>query len=151
MEHAFVAAKRSTCSRGQVGVVFSHAGRILVSGYNGAPARMIHCNHECNCGYPGDGGLLFQGRHLSSCNTLQPCTVSVHAEANAIAFAAKHGICLDDSSLFTTFTPCRPCAQLLVNVGVVIVYAAQLYRDPSGAELLKQAGIEVIDWKNETE
>lgn len=148
MQHAFVEAERSTCSRAHVGVVFALAGRILVTGYNGAPAGMPHCDHTCDCGYPGTGGMLFEGKHLSNCATLSPCLVSVHAEANAIAFAARHGVCLEGSQLFATFSPCVPCAQLLVNVGITKLYAAAMYRITDGIDLLRSAGIEVVDWGN---
>ncbi len=46
MEVAHVVAKRGTCSRLQVGAVFALEGRILVTGYNGAPRGMDHCTHE---------------------------------------------------------------------------------------------------------
>lgn len=46
MEVADVVAKRGTCSRLQVGAVFAKEGRILVTGYNGAPPGIAHCVHE---------------------------------------------------------------------------------------------------------
>lgn len=146
MGHARLAALRSTCSRAQVGAVFALDGRILVTGYNGAPSGMAHCDHPCDCGYPSEGGLLFDGEHLSNCATLRPCTNAVHAEANAVAWAARHGVRLEGSELYTTYTPCLPCAQLLVNVGITRAYAGQPYRDPTGTKLLRSAGIEILDW-----
>lgn len=141
MDMAIIAARRSSCSRAQVGVVIARDGRVLVTGYNGAPAGMPHCDHTCDCGYPGSGGLLFEGKHLSNCASLMPCRIAVHAEANAIAFAAKHGVRLEGGELFTTFSPCLPCAQLIINAGVVRVVHLTDYRDRSGLELLESAGI----------
>jgi dCMP deaminase len=46
MEFARTAAKRGTCPELQVGCAFSLNGRILVTGYNGAPAGLPHCDHE---------------------------------------------------------------------------------------------------------
>lgn len=146
MEHARLAALRATCSRAQVGVVIALDGRILVTGYNGAPAGMEHCNHSCDCGYPGEGGLLFSDKHLSNCSTLTPCTISVHAEANAVAFAARHGVRLEGAELYSTYAPCLACAQLLVNSGIVKVHALQAYRDERGAALLVHGKIQVVDW-----
>jgi dCMP deaminase len=81
---------------------------------------------------------------------LKPCTTAVHAEANAVAFAAKHGVSTRGSTLYTVFLPCGTCAPLLVNAGVVRVVAAT-DRGPSpnslvgrGRELLETAGIEII-------
>lgn len=46
MEVAHVVARRGTCSRAQVGVVFAREGRILATGYNGAPPGITHCIHQ---------------------------------------------------------------------------------------------------------
>lgn len=134
-------AKRSTCSRASVGVVIARDGRILVTGYNGSPAGMPHCDHTCNCGgvytLPGE-----PGGHDADCPA-GPCKMAVHAEANAIAYAAKHGVRLEGSVMYTTYTPCVPCAQLIINAGITEVFAANAYRDMSGLNLLTMAGIMV--------
>lgn len=71
MEVAHVVAKRGTCSRLQVGAVFALEGRILVTGYNGAPRGMDHCIHESyTWWYPthddlGDAPHWFQ-RYIAS-------------------------------------------------------------------------------------
>lgn len=146
MHHARVEAEQSSCSRGGVGCVFAKDGRILVTGYNGAPAGMPHCNHECNCGH--GSSTEFSGPHQEYCTVFKPCTISVHAEANAIAFAAKHGVCLEGSELYSTYSPCIACAQLLINVGIIAICPEKLYRVPEGLDLLVQAGIQVIDWSD---
>lgn len=135
MGTAQLLAKRSTCSRGQVGVVISRDGRMLSSGYNGAPAGMPHCNHERQFNVEkrltnGDG-----------------CITAVHAEANAIAFAAKHGVSLDNSELHTTMSPCRFCAQLIVNAGIVSVFYLIEYRIFDGIDLLNTANISVTHYE----
>src|SRR5213596_3751468 len=53
MNHAWVAALRATCPRQSVGVVIARDGRVLVTGYNGAPAGMKHCEHPCDCSLKG--------------------------------------------------------------------------------------------------
>src|SRR5207248_3049822 len=53
--------------------------------------------------------------HEDQCWSLKPCEISVHAESNAIAFAAKHGISTTGAELFTTMTVCLNCAKLVVN------------------------------------
>jgi dCMP deaminase len=126
MDIAEVASKRSTCSRANVGVVIAHEGRVLCLGYNGSPAGMPHCDHTYDPpDYPG-------------------CRVTVHAEANAIAFSAKHGIRLFGSELYTTFSPCLSCAQLIINAGIVRVYIKNEYRLRDGEILLQSAGIDII-------
>jgi len=140
MEHARLEGERGTCSRNKVGVVFAREGRILISGYNGAPRGVEHCSHECDCG-KSEGLKLLHDPHDSDCLVLKPCSVSVHAEANAIAFAARHGVRLDGSDMHCTVTPCLSCAQLVINAGVVRASFDREYRDRSGLILLEQAGI----------
>lgn len=141
MDNAQAWAQRSTCSRAHVGVVIAREGRVLVTGYNGAPSQMEHCDHSCDCAFPGEGGLLFSGKHLSNCATTQPCEIAVHAEANGIAWAARWGISLEGAELHTTMVPCLYCARLIINAGIGRVVSASAYRDGRGLALLEKAGI----------
>lgn len=118
-------AVRSTCSRANVGAVIVREGRIISTGYNGAPSKLPHCDHTDD--------LPFNG-----------CRVAVHAEANAIAFAARHGVSTNDAILYTTLTPCLPCAQLIINAGITSVVAGELYRDLEGWELLSKVNVELV-------
>lgn len=47
---------------------------------------------------------------------------TVHAEANAIAAAARNGHSLMNSALFCTHPPCAQCAALIVQAGITCVY-----------------------------
>lgn len=141
MEHAALAAMRGTCSRAQVGVVIARNARILTTGYNGAPRHMPHCNHECTCTIHRLGEE--DNSHESWCASQPPCKVSVHAEANAIAYAARYGIVLKDAVMYCTHMPCLNCAQLIINVGLVGVVYHTRYRLTDGLELLEAAGIQV--------
>lgn len=118
-----VLARRSTCSRALVGAMIALDGRILSSGYNGAPSGVQHCTHVAN--------------------DTTGCEVAVHAEANAVAFAAKHGVALAGSTLYTTLSPCLKCAQLIINAGIVRVVIGKVYRDHSGPHMLERLGIHV--------
>lgn len=116
-------AQRSTCSRLSVGCVLSRDGRIVSTGYNGAPEDMVHCRHE-------DGA---------------PCELSVHAEANAVANAAYRGVSLAGSVCHVTHFPCASCAKLLVAAGVCAVYWAEDYRDTALAEkILAEAEVPAV-------
>ncbi len=128
LESARLMAARSTCPHARVGTVVAREGRVLSSGYNGSPAGMEHCTHGPR--RPGDEPVT--------------CPTSVHAEANAVAFAARHGTALEGATLYTTLTPCRPCAQLIIQAGITGVVAAEWYRDQSGVELLRDAFVSVI-------
>lgn len=150
LQHAQLVSERSTCSRNHVGVVIARDGRLLTSGYNGAPAGLPHCNHECDCDQPlkmGPGvsaSLSGTELHWETCNSIPPCTTSVHAEANAIAYAARYGMGLEGAELFTTVSPCLSCAQLIIQAGITSVHYVREYRDHAGLNLLSQAGIVIV-------
>lgn len=137
MQTAYIWAARSTCSRLHVGAVIAREGRILVQGYNGAPAGMPHCDHTCDC------VLTDHGTHYADCNSAQPCTVSQHAEKNAIAWAARVGVALEGAELFVTHQPCLECAMMLVNAGIDQVWFVEPYRLKDGLDFLNSAGIDV--------
>lgn len=140
MKSASLWSERSTCSRAQVGAVVSRNGRILSTGYNGAPSGMGHCDHiECLCDYEKHslGGD-------PSCPKHGPCTNVVHAEANAIAFAAKYGVGIEGSELHSTRIPCINCAGMIINAGITRVVWFEEHRDMTGLLRLGDAGLEVI-------
>lgn len=127
---AQVVAKRGTCNRAQHGAVIVQDNRVVSTGYNGAPSGLPHCS-EAGCEIGPEGG----------------CIRTVHAEANAIAFAAKHGISCWGSVMYVTGEPCLRCAQLIVNSGIQAVYCLGKpgsYRDQRGIDLLKAAQVEVF-------
>lgn len=125
---AYAVAERSTCTRLRVGAVASRDGRILATGYNGAPAGTPHCTHP----------------------KTEVCQRSVHAEANVVAYAARHGTALQGCEVYATDSPCYTCACLLINAGVSAVVFHRLYRDDSGLRLLADVGVKVyhIDTTN---
>lgn len=114
-------ARRSTCSRLQVGAVLARDGRILSTGRNGAASGEVHCDHSYD-----------QNR---------PCAQSIHAEANAIIFAARHGVCSEGATLYLTHAPCLACAGLIINGGISEVVFLRHYRSTEGIERLGDAGI----------
>lgn len=139
MDTAYIWARRSTCDRLHVGAVFHRDGRILVQGYNGAPAGLPHCDHSCTCEYPNEVHAP-----LSTCPSQQPCTRAVHAEQSGISFAARLGVELKGASLSVTHQPCLPCAQSIINAGIEVVHYVEPYRLLDGLHLLEEAGIGAI-------
>lgn len=127
-------SQRGTCARLQVGAVIARDGRTLSSGYNGAPQGLPHC--KCGTG---------------EVDPSNPCTTAVHAEANAIAFAACYGIQLLGASLYTTDSPCFACAQLIVSAGIHEVIYEREFADMRGSGMLRQAGIEMYQFPRDIE
>lgn len=143
MQMAQVVAQRGTCSRLQVGAVVSKDGRILTMGYNGAPAGLPHCRHDCDCGSTDKYGDVILP-HGSDCSSLGGCQIAEHAERNAIAWAAREGVALKGSSMHCTHAPCVDCARSIINAGIECVTYVVPYRLTAGVELLELAGIQVI-------
>lgn len=123
MSVAYTMAARGTCSRRQVGaVIATDRGVILSTGYNGALSGMPHCA-------PHDD--------------YEPCTTSEHAERNAIYWAARRGVPLEGTLLYSTDAPCVGCARAVVQSGIVRVVYDRPYREDQGLVLLLAAGVEV--------
>lgn len=141
MRTADLWAEKGTCSRLQVGAVFAREGRILVQGYNGAPAGLPHCNHSCDCGRPHD--------HWSDCRSSMPCERAVHAEQNGIAWAAREGVGLKDAELYSTHEPCINCARSIINAGIRDVTFRHPYRLHDGLELMREAGIHIYQFTDD--
>lgn len=106
---ARVVATRATCPRRSVGCVIVRGNRILTTGFNGSLAGEPHCT---------DVGCDMQHGH---------CVRTVHAEANAVAQAARNGIALDDATAYVTLEPCRRCAALLASAGITATHWAERY------------------------
>lgn len=119
---AFEIAKSGTCSRLQVAAFLVRDNRILSTGYNGTASGVPHCHHSDN----------------------KPCHQTVHAEANAIVFAARYGIQTLGSTLYCTHAPCGNCAGLIINAGIVEVKYARHYRNQNGIDSLREAGINAV-------
>ncbi len=121
-------ARRSTCPRKSVGAVFVRNNRIIAHGYNGAPPGMPHCT-DVGCEIGPNGG----------------CVRALHAELNALSYAAREGVRTADAEAYLTLAPCLSCAQLMITAGITRVIYLEEYRDRAGIELLQRAFVEVID------
>ena len=135
MEVAVVISQLGTCDRQQVGAVIVRDGRAISWGFNGAPPGAPHCE-ENNHGWGNVDETAGLGLEVEGCRN------ATHAEANAIAFAAKQGISTEGAELFVTLSPCAACSRLLIAAGVSHVTYLVSYRDHSGEDLLREAGIE---------
>ncbi|MDO8593861.1 MAG: deaminase [bacterium] len=70
--------------------------------------------------------------------------LSIHAEADIIAQAARMGILLEGSEIFVTTFPCANCARLLARVGIKKLFYAQGYSKLDAEKILKSTGIEIV-------
>jgi dCMP deaminase len=122
-------AKRSTCSRLQVGSVITDANleHVVSIGYNG---NVRGFPNQCDSDEAGKCGCI-------------------HSEQNAMVKAPGD---LRDKVAFITASPCVNCAKLMVQANVSHVFFRNAYRDPSGLEVLQKAGVVAVHynrWKDE--
>ncbi|UCF68860.1 MAG: cytidine/deoxycytidylate deaminase family protein [Acidobacteriota bacterium] len=120
-------ATRSTCERKHVGAVIVRDRTILSTGYNGSIRGLAHCDEV---------GHLMDAGH---------CVRTVHAEANAIVQAARHGVRLESSEIYITASPCWSCFRLIANAGIKKIFFGEFYRDERIYDFAQQARIELID------
>jgi dCMP deaminase len=135
MEVCRAIGKRATCDRGRSGCVIARNNQILATGYVGAPAGLPHCDEA--------GHQLRKTVHEDGSESMH-CVRSVHAEQNAICQAARRGIAIEGSTLYCKMTPCRACAMMIINCGVVRVVCERKYH--SGAEseqMFRTAGVDI--------
>jgi dCMP deaminase len=153
MEVAQRIARRGTCDRKQVGAVVTRAGRCVCWGYNGAPPGLPHCEENIH-GWKGQGpsvaaGIIPSLGWYDEMLSHHGCRNATHAEANALAFAARQGISTESCTLYVTVAPCDVCARLLIAAGIVRVCYNETYRDASGLRLLEEAGLEIVQCQQE--
>ena len=133
MEIANTVAKRATCDRGRSGCVIARDKQLLVSGYVGSPVGLPHCDEV--------GHQMKKMIHEDDSVT-QHCVRTVHAEQNAICQAAKLGMSLFGATLYCRMTPCRTCAMLIINCGIVRVVCEKKYHaGAESEEMFKIAGV----------
>ncbi|MFB2977651.1 cytidine/deoxycytidylate deaminase family protein [Microseira sp. BLCC-F43] len=120
---AKLAATRSTCLAFPVGAVIVKNKQVVATGYNGSPSGSAHCTAQGFC-YPG----------LSSCDASKVMpSRAVHAEANAIAQAAKHGISTEGASIYVTLEPCLSCLKLIISAGIREVFYETAFNSGNNA------------------
>jgi dCMP deaminase len=126
MRVAEVVSSRATCGRRHVGAAIVRDRTILSTGYNGSIRGLPHCDEV---------GHMMEGGH---------CVRTVHAEANAIAQAARNGVAIDGGTIYITASPCWTCFKLIVNAGIVRVCYGEFYRDERIFDAAREAGIELV-------
>lgn len=116
-------AKRSTCSRLQVGTVLTDARleHVLAIGYNG---NVRGFPNRCDSDEAGRCGCI-------------------HSEMNALVKAPGD---LRNKVAFITASPCVMCAKLMVQAKVSHVFYRQAYRDPAGLDVLERAGVTTVQY-----
>lgn len=119
MEMADIISRRSYDPRHQVGaiVVTSDNSQVLSLGYNG---NYRGGPNEVESETPGESGFL-------------------HAEINCLLKLDYNNP--KQKVMYVTLSPCRMCAKAIVNAGVDQVVYDREYRDTTGLDILRRAGV----------
>lgn len=139
MKMAGQQAKKSSDWFRQVGAVLWRDGKILATGYNQrqpTPREPYAVDDPRN--------------HIEPSNDTHLRQV-IHAEQVILVRAARDGFSVKGASLYVTTFPCPDCAALIAASGISECYFQDGYSQLGGAELLKGAGvkiIQVVDKKN---
>ena len=102
-----VTAKRSPCSRLQVGCLLINNNRIIAQGYNGF---LPGCPHESK---------VRDGHEQAT----------IHAEQNAITDCAKRGVSTLGADVYITHYPCINCMKILCAAGIKNIYYIHDYKN----------------------
>ena len=146
METALLYATRSTCARIKAGAVIALGGHIISVGYNGNASGKVHCDDHFydyylknvveskKFGNFEDYTLSedFKVIHKEWSNVHE-----LHAEMNAIIWAARRGIAVENSDIYTTYSPCLFCTKAILQAGIKRVFYNKIYDRPEGLESLK--------------
>ena len=117
----------SYCERRKVGALIVKDRMIISDGYNGTPTGMENiCEDEEN----------YTKWYV------------LHAEANAIMKVASSTQSCSGATLYVTLSPCKDCSKLIYQAGIVRVVYIDQYKDTTGIDFLKDAGVEVVHIPN---
>jgi len=119
-------AENSYCLRRQVGALIIKDKMIISDGYNGTPSGFENICEEKETG-------------LTKSYVL-------HAEANAITKVSKSNNSSEGATLYVTTSPCMECSKLIIQAGIKRVVYNEKYRITDGLDILKRAGIELVDY-----
>lgn len=112
----------SHCKRRKVGALIVKGRMIISDGYNGTPTGFENfCEDE-------EGYTKWY---------------VLHAEANAILKVASSTQSCQGATLYITMSPCKDCSKLIHQAGITrLVYNVE-YKDNSGLEFLRKAGVDL--------
>jgi len=117
-----IVAVRATCDRLWCGCVLVLGGKIVATGYNGAPSGLPECDEVGHLLVVGDDGR-------------DHCKRTVHAERNALYQAQDKHRNLLGATAYVTGTPCEDCLSELLRWGIRRVVCGSVYRNAKGKEM----------------
>jgi dCMP deaminase len=134
MKTAFVFAAESHCVSHHVGAVIVKNKRIIVTGINGTPEELPNCDDVFD-----PNNFDRENHHLWSKDN------EVHAEMNALMFAARHMVDTDGADMYVTISPCNDCLKNAIPAGIKNIYYLYLYDKVNlNPTLLKKINVQQV-------
>ncbi len=130
-------AKASKCVSKQVGAVIVKDGRILSTGYNGTPTGYINCSD------------YWEGKYTKEHHDWSK-TYEIHAEMNALIWAARKGISIEEATIYVTLEPCSECSKNLIAAGIKKIVYDKAYEHTNShviSTFIQDNGVEIIQLK----
>ena len=110
----------SYCERKKVGALIVKDRMIISDGYNGTPSGF---------------------ENICEDDDYHTKWYVLHAEANAILKVASSSQSCKGATLYITLSPCKECSKLIHQSGIKRVVYSRAYKDASGIDFLKRAGV----------
>ncbi len=116
----------SKCISLHVACLLVRDDRILSTGVNGTPSGWLNCSHFFDKNGP---------EHQA-----WSAVYEIHAELNAVIWAARTGISINQATAYITHSPCSQCTKNMIAAGIKrIVYAEKYYRNDNQEDLVQFA------------
>ena len=144
-------SKMSHAKRKKVGCLIVKDEQIISDGYNGTPSGF---NNDCEevfytCDerdfYKDQEWELDKGKEKFLKLKTKPEVL--HAESNALMKLARSTNSSEGATIYCIYSPCFDCAKLIVQSGVKRFVYNETYRNTEGLDLLKKAGVEIVNYE----
>jgi len=138
MNIAYEVATASKCVSRHTWAVIVKDNRILSTGYNWTPAWYVNCNDYWKWEYTKE-------HHDWSYK------YEIHAEMNAIVWAARQGIKIEWATLYSTYEPCFDCSRAAIAAWIKKIVFKEKYKHHDWTELhdfLKATWVEIEQLKD---
>ena len=154
MQMAYITAQSSKCLSYKVGAVIAKNSRIIATGRNGTAQGMDNPDEvafdrgwaeQVNVPGKNESMLMLLEKHSDEYSAWAKGEI-IHAEINAMLFAARNGTAIQGATMYCTLSPCVDCAKAIAQSGIKrLVYCDEYSHCGEGwVFYLKNAGIDVV-------
>jgi dCMP deaminase len=116
LKTAYLLGQQSKCVSKKVGAIIVHEKRIISTGYNGTPSKFKNCNE------------IFDEKNFDREEHHKWSKIyETHSEMNALMYAAKNDIGVDNAEIYTILQPCDDCLKNIIAAGIKKIYYVYTY------------------------